>query len=391
MTLPFRLSRTLATTGGLVIAALAIAGCQHQDPTSGEAGTGPATQDRAAEIHLSADQLASVRTAPVVKEPFVRTVDATGTVAFDQDRSAPVLAPLSGPVRRVLVEVGDRVVRGQPLAIVTSPDFAAAVSDLRKAESVARNARRIADLDEQLFKNDAIARRDMEQAETDAVSAEADRDAAVEQLRSLGVDTKTIDGLRQGKSVANPGAVIRSPLAGTLVEKFISPGQLLEAGATPCFTVADLSRVWVLANLFEADLPFVAVGDPAEVTAGSGAPPITGTVDNIAAFVDPNTRAIAVRLVVPNPDGILKRDQYVRVRIRSRRETTGLLVPVAAVLRDDEDLPYVYLAEKNGDFARRRVQVGVRTGDRFEITQGLSAGDSVVVEGGLFLHNTVAP
>ncbi|MGE5233438.1 MAG: efflux RND transporter periplasmic adaptor subunit [Acidobacteriota bacterium] len=387
MSVTSRFLRLPYASSAVLAAALAVASTACQKPSR------PAAEpagEQASEIRLKPEQLAAIHTQPVARAPFSRIVEATGTVAFDQNRATQVLAPLSGPVSRVLVEVGSRVSKGQPLAIVTSPDFAAAVSALRKAESLARNARRIADLDRQLLQNDAIARREADQAETDAVSAEADRDAASEQLRALGVEPKTLADLRENRAVAAPGGEIRSPLSGTLVEKLISPGQLIQAGATPCFTVADLSQVWVFANVFEADLPFVAVGDPAEIRIGSGVPPLSGTVDNIAAFVDPNTRAVAVRLAVPNPGEVLKRDLYVRVAIHSRRPTVGLLVPVSAVLRDSENLPFVFVAEPGGTFARRRVQIGIRSGDQQEITDGLAAGESVVVEGGLYLENAEA-
>jgi membrane fusion protein, heavy metal efflux system len=255
---------------------------------------------------------------------------------------------------------------------------------------VARTARKVAKTDELLFKNDAIARREMEQAQSDAVGAEADRDAALQQLRDLGVDDATITAIRENRAVANPGGILRSPIAGTVVERLITPGQLLQGGTTPCFTVADLSRVWVLANVFETDLPYVAPGDPAAVLAGSGRPPLHGVVTYIAALVDPNTRAVAVRLDVDNPGEVLKRDLYVRVAIRSRRPSLGLLVPVSAVLRDDENLPFVFIANADGSFARRRVQLGARSGDRQEVASGLQAGESVVVEGGLFLQTAEA-
>jgi len=109
-------------------------------------------------------------------------------------------------------------------------------------------------------------------------------------------------------------------------------------------------------------------------------------VDYISAIVDPSTRAIGVRVVAKNPKGILKKQMYVRVLIHSRREPTGLLTPVSAVLRDDEDLPFVYLANADGSFSRRRITLGSRVGDRYETTAGLIAGDSVVIEGGLFLQ-----
>lgn len=327
----------------------------------------------------------NVRTEVVTPQSFRKTIAATGTVAFNQNKSTQVLSPISGPVSRILANIGSRVGRGEALALVASPDFAAAVSALRKAEATAKNARRIATLDEQLFKNDAIARRDLEQAQTDAINAESDRDAAVQQLRALGVDDKSIADVEQNKPFENLGGVIRSPIDGTVVEKLVSPGQLLQA-ATPAFTVADLSSVWVMANVFEADLPSVRVGDTADVITGSGQT-LQGRVDYIAALVDPNTRAVSVRLDVPNPGEVLKRDLYVRVQIHSQVPASGILVPVSAVLRDDENLPFVFVAKPGGTFERRRVDLASRIGDRQEIRSGLAAGESIVVEGGLFLQS----
>lgn len=355
--------------------ALLLAACGDEKKEAPAAPVGPAT----------AKKMQGVRTETVSVTTFQKTIDTTGTVAFNQNRSTQVLSPISGPVSRILVNVGSRVSRGEALAQVSSPDFAAAVSALRKAEASARNSRRIADLDAQLFKNDAIARRDYEQAETDAVNAEADRDAAIQQLRSLGVDESAINEIRANHPVANLGGVIRAPLAGTVVEKLISPGQLLQS-TTPCFTVADLSDVWVYANVFEADLAAVHLGDSADISTGGGQT-LTGKVDNIAAVVDPNTRAVAVRIDVANPGEVLKRDFYVHVQLHSHAPVQGILVPVSAVLRDDQNLPFVFVTKPDGSFERRRVDLGSRVGDRQEIRSGLNAGDSVVVEGALFLQN----
>ena len=170
------------------------------------------------------------------------------------------------------------------------------------------------------------------------------------------------------------------------MEKLVTPGQLLQAGTTPCFTVADLSLVWVMANIFESELAFVEEGDPTEVITSASPTNLPGTVDYISAIVDPSTRAIGVRVVAKNPKDILKKQMYVRVLIHSRREQTGLLVPVSAVLRDDENLPFVYLANADGSFSRRRITLGSRVDERYETTAGLAAGEQVVVEGGLFLQ-----
>lgn len=313
-------------------------------------------------------------------------IEVTGTVAFDGDQATTVLSPVSGPVTRVLVQPGDRVTRGQPLAYVTSPDFAAAVADFRKAAATERNLNRIAKLDSALFANDALARRDLEQAETDALAAHADREAALAQLRALGVDQATLARLDAGQDVSVVEAAIRAPLAGTVVERLVSPGQLLEAGATSAFTVANLSRMWVMASVFESDLPSVRAGDAALVALTNLPDTMIGRVDNIAAEVDPETRATSVRIVVANPGNLLKKDMYVRVTLRSRRQRAGMLVPVSAVLRDDDNRPIVYVAADSLGFERRSITLGTRQDSTYEVTDGLQPGDRVVAEGGLFLQ-----
>src|SRR5262249_33431679 len=152
-----------------------------------------------------------------------------------------------------------------------------------------------------------------------------------------------------------------------------------QASTTPCFTVADLSQVWVLADLYESELPNVAVGDEADVFTSASSNSFPGAVDNIAAQVDPNTRSIAVRVVAKNPGEILKKQMYVRVLIHSHTQTTGVTIPVSAVLRNQENLPFVYVALSDGTFQRRRVNLGARVGDKYEITSGLKDGDQVVI------------
>jgi cobalt-zinc-cadmium efflux system membrane fusion protein len=171
-----------------------------------------------------------------------------------------------------------------------------------------------------------------------------------------------------------------------VVEKLITPGELLSAGTTPCFTVANLSRVWVVAQIFGTDLTSVSLGDGAEVENGEGSKSFAGKVDNISALVDSDTRSVPVRVVVDNPGDLLKKQMYVRVRIRSREESSGLLIPVSSILRDEENLPFVYLVQSDGSFARRHVTVGHRTGEQYAIPEGLGAADQIVVDGGLFVQ-----
>jgi cobalt-zinc-cadmium efflux system membrane fusion protein len=284
------------------------------------------------------------------------------------------------------VSLGDQVKKGDPLAEIDSPDFAAAIGAYRKALATAKTNRRLADLDKDLVQHQGVSQREAEQAETDAVNAEADRDAALQGLVSLNVNPQTIKDIQDGRPILRPGGLIRAPVAGTVVEKLITPGELLEAGTTPCFTVANLSRVWVMAQVFGSDLASVSRGDTAEVVTGIGSKTFSGRVDNISALVDPDTRSVAVRVVADNPGNILKKQMYVRVRIQAHQESTGLLIPVSAVLRDDENLPFVYLTETDGSFARQHVTLSDRTGDQVEIAEGLKAGDQIIIDGAIFVQ-----
>lgn len=338
------------------------------------------------DVTLTAAQQQNIHLYTVEAAEYHTTVDTTGIVDFDRNRSTPVLAPFSGPVAKLLVTQGETVKKGQALATVDSPDFAAAAGAYRKALAVAQAADQLAATDRDLYAHHALSRRENAQAQSDAVGADSDRDAALQALLALHADPETVADIRDGKSVNYALGVIRAPLAGTVVEKSIQPGQLLEAGTTPCFTVADLSRVWVMAQIFDSDLGSVRAGDTVEVESGTGTKLLPGTVTNVAAEVDPNTQAVLARVVVDNPGELLKKQMYVGVHIRSAEARSGLLVPVAAVLRDDENLPFVYVADASGGYARRSVDLGYRDGDRVLVTDGLHAGDKVVVDGAIFLR-----
>jgi cobalt-zinc-cadmium efflux system membrane fusion protein len=337
-------------------------------------------------VKLTPEQRRNVHLYKVAPSTFHKTVETTGVVDFDNDHATSVLAPFSGPVSRLLVSLGDHVKFGAPLAVVDSPDFATAIGAYRKAIAAAQTARRLADLDKELVEHNGVSNREADQAESDALGAEADREAALQALVSLHVPADAVKAIQDGRSVSHLDGMIRAPVAGTVVEKLITPGQLLQAGTTACFTVADLSRVWILAQVFGADLTAVHVGDSADVITGIGDNTFSGTVDNIAALVDPDTRSVAVRVVAKNPADFLKKQMYVRVVIHAQKPSTGTLIPVSAVLRDDVNLPFVYAVQSDGSFARQHVTLAYRTGDQYDIADGLKDGDEIVVDGGLFVQ-----
>ena len=393
--------RTLAAA----LAVSLFAGCSSSpDENSGAAST-------VSNVRLTKAQRAHIAVYTVAPVGYRQTIAAPGTVDFDNDQATSVVSPFTGPITRILVGLGQPVAKGQPLALVQSADFASAVGAYRKAVVTAANARRLASADRDLAAHNGISDREADQARTDAANAEADRNAALQTLISMGVDRAVaadVDhsvhraaatehfGPRQirattaktvaGSPTAGMAAVIRAPVSGVVVEKQVTPGQLLQGGSTAAFTVANLSQVWVLAQINPTDLAQVGLGDAAQIDPRNGTGPFHGRVQYIASSVDPNTRAVVARIVAPNPGDLLKKQMYVDVSIESGRVSTGLLIPVSAVLRDDQNLPFVYVALPDGSFARRHVTLGYRDSQNYDVTSGLVSGDRIVASGGLFVQ-----
>ena len=371
-----RASRLFAAAAALGL----LAGCSS---SSGE--TSNATP-AVANVRLTKAQRSHIQLYTVVPVGFRQKIEAPGTVDFDNDQATAVVSPFTGPVTRILVAQGQPVAKGQPLALVASADYATAVGAYRKAVVTAANADRIARLDRDLAAHNGISEREAQQAQTDAANAEADRVAALQALVTMGVDRRTIARALAGSPTAGLTGTIRAPVSGIVVDKQVTPGQLLQAGSSTAFTVANLSQVWVLAQIAPTDLAQIGRGEAAQIDPRNGTGPFHGTVQNVSASVDPNTRAVVARIVAPNPGDLLKKQMYVDVSIESAIVSTGLLVPVSAVLHDDENLPFVYLALRDGSFARRHVTLGYRDSQNYDVTSGLESGDKVVANGALFLQ-----
>jgi cobalt-zinc-cadmium efflux system membrane fusion protein len=359
--------------------AFTLAGCSGK-PAQPESSSTPRN------VTLTKGQQGSIHVVTVAATQYHTTITTTGVVDFDRNHATDIVAPFSGAVTKVLVTQGQHVAKGQALAEVASPDFATAAGAYRQTVLAAKAADAVASNDRDLFAHQAISQRENAQAQADAATADANRAVALQTLVALHMDPQTIAAVRDGKTVAGGQGVVRAPIAGTLVTKSIAPGQALAAGTTPCFTIADTATMWVMANVFGDDAARVRNGDSATVVTGDGSKPIEGTVTNVGAVVDPDTRSVAARVRVDNADGVLRKQMYVTVHIQSHEPHDGLLVPVSAVLRDDENLPFVYVVDADGSYARRPVTLGARVDDRYVVPEGLHPGDKVVADGSIFLQ-----
>jgi len=177
-----------------------------------------------------------------------------------------------------------------------------------------------------------------------------------------------------------------APVGGEVVERLVGPGQLLQAGATQVFTISDMSTVWVLVNVYQSDVGYVRVGDSVDISTDSYPKVFHGRISYVAPALDPNTRTLQARIVTGNPNKILKKDMYVTAMLEAGVIHDALTVPDAAVLRDSENIPFVYVESGANQFARRLVKIGDSQNGRTQITDGLKEGEQVVGDGSLFLQ-----
>jgi len=370
--------------GAALAAALALAGCGGTNDQAWIITAMATTESAASKAELftvPSEQMSHIQVFAVAQAPLVRTLRLSGVVAYNAFLTTPVVSQAGGPVSRIMVTPGEQVTKGQPMLYVTSPDY----STLRSAYVKARDAYQLADRiykrDQDLLAHKAIAQVELEQAESARAQAEADLQSNEQAIRILGISNP--DDL-VGKPPSSEVALL-APLAGEVVERLCSPGQLLQPGATQCFTLSNMSSVWVLVNVYQNDVRYVRVGDEVTISNEAYAGEVRGKIQYIAPALDPATRTLQARIEASNPGERLKKDIYVTAQVRAGVIPNALLVPDAAVLRDTENMPYVYIQTGN-QFARRMVTLGESQGGKTQVTEGLQTGDKIVGDGSLFLQ-----
>jgi cobalt-zinc-cadmium efflux system membrane fusion protein len=377
--------RRCLASGALSLAALALAGCSGAGEPANKMtsfSVAESPEAKAELFSLPPDQMSHIQVVTLAPAPLNRALRLTGAVAYNAFKTTPVIAQAGGPVSRIVVAPGEHVNPGQPMLYVTSPDY----SVLRSAYLKARDALSLADKQytraQDLYAHKAIAASALEQAESTRTQAQADVDSSTDAMRVLGItDPESIIG--KPPSAELP---LLAPLAGEVVERLCSPGQLLQAGATQCFTLSDMSTVWILANIYQNDIANVHVGDDVTIDNETYPGAIHGKIQYLAPALDPTTRTLQARIEANNPGERLKKDMYVNIDVRAGTIPNALTVPDAGLLRDDQNNPYVYVQTGNNQFARRDVTVGESQNGRTQVLTGLRAGEHVVGDGSLFLQ-----
>jgi cobalt-zinc-cadmium efflux system membrane fusion protein len=325
-----------------------------------------------------------IKVGPVELAAEASATAATGKVGFDEERVSRISSPVSGRVVELLAHPGDRVKRGQGLLVIASPDAQAAMADQVAAQSDLAVATRNLERVKRLYAEQAVPGKDVQQAEADATKAAAALARAASRLEVLGID---------GAAPEAHGArfVLRAPIEGVVVERPAFPGMEVRPDAgTPLVTVADLTRLWVLADVYERDLGRVARGQKATVrVASSPTRSWEGTVTHVGELVDPATRTVKLRIEVDNSRLELKPEMFARVLVQGTAAATpSLSVPSSAVISDG-DSSAVVLALGGGRFQKRTIEAGAEQDGRVRVLAGLAAGDQVVIDGALYLKTAI--
>ena len=365
-----------------LLLSLALSGCSGDDPGSKTYAAGNTPSNSAGLFSVPPDQMAHVQLVTIQPTTWPRILRLTGAVAYNGFLTTPVITQVSGPVSRIVVSPGQQVGKGHPMLYVSSPDY----SQLRANYLKARDAHALAHKNyvrsQDLYAHHAIAERDLQAAESAEIQAQADLQAAEQSLKVLGIPRP--DTLVENP--VSPEVPLLAPISGEVVERLCAPGQVIQAAQTQCFTVSNMSTVWVMANVYENQLAYVHVGDQVSIQTDAYPDTFYGRISFMGAALDPTSRTLQARIDTKNPAGKLKKDMYVTATVQAGKMKDALVVPDAAVLRDAQNEPFVYVQAGNNQFARRPVKLGESNNGQTQILAGLNVGDHVAGDGSLFLQ-----
>jgi cobalt-zinc-cadmium efflux system membrane fusion protein len=369
----------------LAIAAVAacVAGCRSapEPALSAEparAGASPAGR----RVQLDARQLAQIHVEALSTSASADTITATGTVEFNADRMSRILSPVPGQVQNLRVNVGDVVRRGDVLFEISSREVAAVIGEHMASHKDLELSEKTYAMTKDLFEHEAASRMALQQAESDLAKNRAKVQQTEEAMRVLGVDVAASE-----RTEPLPSRVpVRAPLAGTVIERSVTDGQYVGTDAAPLLTLADVSSVWVTADVFERDLHHISVGQRVDVVTTAYPEERFGArVSRVAAVVDPQTRTAKVRMLAVNRAGHLKPGMFITAALYLPVSTAVLTMPSKALFVED-GRSYVYVQTGANQFGRRAVEAIASGTDRVRVTQGLAAGDRVVSDGVLLLR-----
>ena len=393
---------------GTVLVVLAAAGLygylQYSAPKRGHSDVSSQSRKGLLRYTPTPSEWAAMTIQPVIEKPFRAEHVTEGKVAIDEDRSTPVFSPYAGRVTKLLVRPGDAVQKGQPLFTIEAADTVQAQNDYITAMTAmnkAKSALGLAEIQDQrardLFEGKAVPLKDFQQAQANLIQAQNDMrssqtalEASRNKLKILGFNEQDIDTFRQ-KGGINPEITISAPIAGTVVQRKMGPGQYVSAGSSdPVYVIGDLSTVWLTAFVRESDAATVAVGQEIAFTVlALPGRPLFARINYVATAIDPATRRLLVRATIDNKDGLLKPEMFANVTIYSPSDHAAVGVPKTALIYEADQVR-VWVAHEDKTIELRQIKPGLTNGELVEVIGNLKPGEKIVTKGSLFIDRAAS-
>jgi cobalt-zinc-cadmium efflux system membrane fusion protein len=347
---------------------------------------------------------ASLTVEPAKEEVFRTELITEGKIAVNEDSSTPIFSPYAGRVIKLLVKPSDMVERGQELFIIEATDtvqalndFATALSALNTARSKLNLAQIVEKRQNDLYAGKAVPLKDWQQAQSDLNTAQNDMraaetavEAAHNRLRILGRSEEQIKAFQDTRQISADTSIY-SPIAGTVVQRKVGPGQFVNSGASdPVYVIGDLSTVWLTAFVRESEAADVRLGQELnfKVLALPGRT-FKARIDYVAAAIDPSTRRLLVRATIDNKEGLFKPEMFASVTIYAGADHKSVGVPKQALIYEGERVR-LWVASDDKSLELREIQTGLTNGDQVEVRANLRAGEKVVTRGSLFIDRAAS-
>ncbi len=394
--------------GGCVAAILVAGGFGYMrlaTPSQGHSDVSSQSRRNPQRYTTSPAEWASLTIEPVTVRAFRAENVTEGKIAVDEDHSTPIFSPYAGRVTKLLAKPGDHVTQGQPLFVIEAADtvgaqndFVAAITALNKAKSQLDLAQIQDKRAKDLFEGKAVPLKDYQQsqatllqAQNDQRTAETALEAARNRLRILGLSEEAITAFQE-KGRINPETTVYAPLAGTVVQRKIGPGQYISAGAAdPVFVIGDLSSVWLTAFVRETEAAAVQVGQEVSFTVlALPGRVLTGRIDYVATALDPATRRLLVRAALDNSNGLLKPEMFATVTIYTPGDQPSIGVPKTALIYEGEQVRVWVAHDDDKTIELRQIKTGMTNGNLVEVHGNLKAGERIVTKGSLFIDRAAS-
>lgn len=388
----FNRRRALLTSGALIAAAIVAAavysGSHAKRAAALVAPANPATPGPVT-VKLSDSQLNAIKVAAVADREFLVEKDAIGSIDFNEDRSVQVFSPYQGRIIQAFANLGDEVKKDQVLFTIESPDFIAAEASLISTAAALDQTGSALIRAKALYASKGIDQNDYETAVANQQSAEGALRAARHAVAIFGKTEAEIDHTVAARQI-DTALIVRSPITGCITARNAAPGLFEQPGNPPApYSVADLSTMWMLANVPEADSPDFKLGQEVRVSVMAFPGRVfTGSIAAIGATVDPNSRRITVRSEIEDPNHELKPQMFATFVIRTGAPVRAPGVPLNGVVREGDGTMSVWVVGDDPHrFTRRIVKIGHQQDGYDEILEGLKPGETVAVNGAIFLSN----